>query len=90
MYRHFPLAADILDLAHLVGHSSVNMIFSAYAHLVEEMRQKTAFQLPELNFANTPDPILLAKIVSQDKSKEEADDYKQLISKRKIGRGEVI
>lgn len=70
--RHFYITyalvsgADILDLAHRVGHKDANMIVNVYAHLVEEMRRKEAFRLPVINFSGQKES-LLTKTVDQNK-----------------------
>lgn len=54
--RHFYITyslaggADILDLAERVGHVDATMIVKVYAHLVEELRSKQAFEIPKIDF----------------------------------------
>ena len=54
--RHFFIThalaggAQMLDLAHRVGHKNANMIVNVYAHLVSEMQSKQPFKMPKFNF----------------------------------------
>ncbi|MCX5818417.1 MAG: site-specific integrase [Deltaproteobacteria bacterium] len=61
--------ADILDLAHRVGHKNANMIVNVYSHLVTEMQTKKPLSLPKHNFKKaSPEasaPNLLVKSVGQ-------------------------
>lgn len=40
--------ANILDLAHRMGHVNPDMIVRVYSHLAEEIRQKKALDIPDL------------------------------------------
>jgi len=52
--RHFYIThalaagANLMELAARVGHKGPEMIVRVYAHLVEEMKQKNALEIPEL------------------------------------------
>ncbi len=52
--RHFHIThalatgANLMELAARVGHKGPEMIVRVYAHLVEEMKQKNALEIPEL------------------------------------------
>lgn len=54
--RHFYITyalangAGIMDLANRVGHTTPSMILKVYAHLVEEMKSKQAFEIPRITF----------------------------------------
>jgi integrase len=76
--RHFYIThalasgADIMDLAHRVGHKDANMIVNVYAHLVEEMRSKRPLEMPKFDFTleqkQDAGNDLLATDVSQNES----------------------
>ena len=63
--RHFYITyalangANITELAERVGHVDATMIVKIYSHLVEELKTKRAFQVPELQFpTKTVDEIV--------------------------------
>lgn len=46
------------------------MIVNVYAHLVDEMRRKDAYKLPQLDFKARTEPKMLVRIACQgDKSR---------------------
>lgn len=55
--RHFYITyalangANITELADRVGHVDATMIVKVYTHLVEELKTKQAFQVPEIQFS---------------------------------------
>jgi integrase len=98
--RHFFIThalaggADMLDLAHRVGHKNANMIVNVYAHLVTEMQSKKPFALPKIDFISSskqkPGREMLAKIVSQNEKGRQGVAANNVLSFNINGRGERI
>lgn len=98
--RHFFIThalaggADLLDLANRVGHKDANMIVTVYAHLVEEMKTKKPFSIPEIDVIfpaqNTSSDKMLAKNVSQSKNVNHGHSSNNVLLFSKNGRGGVI
>ncbi len=66
--RHFHIThalergAPIQELANRVGHRDVQMIVRVYSHMVEELRTKQPFSLPEIGFSKqSVDGVLTKK-----------------------------
>lgn len=93
--RHFHITyalaggADLLNLAHRVGHKNADMIVRVYAHLADEIKKKEAFRLPELSPEKTKKGIgqtnLLAKNVSQRQKKAAKKAANNVIPFRNLG-----
>lgn len=94
--RHFYITyalasgADLLDLAHRVGHKDANMIVNVYAHLVDEMRRKEAFNLPKIDFKANVVPGFVAKNCCQKEISRKGEAANNVITLNIIGRGGVI
>lgn len=77
--RHFYIThalangANIQDLANRVGHKNANMIVNVYSHLVEEMRSKKAFAIPDLNVDGAVDNSELLDETVRLNEKEASD-----------------
>jgi integrase len=60
--RHFYIThalaggAAIMDLAERAGHTDATMVVKVYSHMVEELRSKRPFVLPDLAEAEPTDP----------------------------------
>ena len=66
------------------------MIVNVYAHLVDEMKSKTAFILPKVNFKAQVMPKLVAKISCQDAEGRSTGSANNVFQFNKSGRGGVI
>lgn len=98
--RHFFIThalaggADLLDLAHRVGHKNANMIVNVYAHLVTEMQSKKPFDLPKIDFTSASKHKtgheLLVKNVGQNENGRQGVAANNVLSFKKTGRGGVI
>lgn len=91
--RHFYITyalargADLLDLAHRVGHKDANMLVNFYAHLVDEMKSKSAFDLPDFDFTAKDVPDLLVQNVSTNNEGLPVEKANNIISITDFGRG---
>lgn len=91
-FRHFYIThalaggADLLNLAHRVGHKTPNMIVNVYSHLVDELKNQTAFPVPAIPQAKDM-PAFVGQNVGQNKKAVPERTANILEFKKNNGRG---